>query len=86
MKYLHTVAFILLLIGGLNWGIYGLLDTDVVMWLLGSIMGGLLVKGIYVLVGIAAVYEAVSHKERCKECMSSTSGSDMKAPSMQSGM
>ena len=58
MKHHHTIdliAFILLLIGGLNWGLVGLFDFDLV----GSIFGMMLGRIIFVLVGLAAVYRIV---------------------------
>lgn len=65
MKYWHTIAFIVLVAGGLAWGIYGLFDIDVVY----SVLGSSLAKVVYILVGIAAIYEVATHKWRCKECM-----------------
>lgn len=60
---LHTIAFILLVIGGLNWLLVGLFDTDVVYKL-----GDTAATVVYVLVGLAAVYEVFTHKSRCKNC------------------
>ncbi|HUX35616.1 MAG TPA: DUF378 domain-containing protein [Candidatus Paceibacterota bacterium] len=65
MKYLHIISFILLIIGGLNWLLYAF------GWnLVNAIFGGIpaLEQIIYVLVGLAAVYEAVTHKNNCKVC------------------
>ena len=68
---LHTVGFILLIIGGLNWGLAGLgsffqSNWNVVNLILGSwpVVEAL----VYVLVGVAAVYEVVTHKQNCKDC------------------
>jgi uncharacterized membrane protein YuzA (DUF378 family) len=58
--------FFLLVIGGLNWLLYGLLSTDVGSWLGG--MDTPLARIIYILVGLAAIYELVSHKRCCKMC------------------
>ncbi len=66
MKTLHIVAFILLIIGGLNWLLVGLVGWDISAYLGG--MDSTLARIIYLLVGVAAVYEIVSHKSRCKEC------------------
>jgi uncharacterized membrane protein YuzA (DUF378 family) len=60
------VAFILLVIGGLNWLLVGLMDLDVVAKVFG--MGTTLSKVVYVLVGLSAVYEVVTHKARCTDC------------------
>lgn len=67
MKSLHTVTFILLIIGGLNWLLVGVIGWDV-----GQVFGGqaaIISRIIYILVGLSAIYEIVSHKKNCKECM-----------------
>lgn len=65
MKGLHTVTFILLIIGGLNWGLSAI-GYNVVEMLLGSWPAVLQV--VYILVGLSAVVELVSHKKDCKAC------------------
>ncbi len=65
MKALHKIAFILLIIGGLNWGLSAL-GYNVVEKVLGS--WPTLVTVIYLLVGLSAIYEVVSHKGMCKAC------------------
>ena len=65
------VAFILLVVGGLNWLLVGLFGWDVGMLFGGQ--GALVSKIIYVLVGVSAVYEALTHKGRCKDCQMSMS-------------
>ncbi len=60
------LAFILLVVGGLNWLAVGALDMNLVDWALG--MGSTLSKAVYVLVGLAAIYELVMHKGMCKMC------------------
>ena len=66
MKSLHMVAFILLIVGGLNWGLSAAFGWNVVDMLLGA--GSSVSKVVYILVGLAAVYELVSHKGMCKAC------------------
>lgn len=68
MKGLHIVTWILLIIGGLNWLLIGLGAGDLVMTYIPS-----LAKIIYILVGISAVVEIISHKKNCKCCNSSSS-------------
>ena len=66
MKYLHTISFILLIVGGLNWLLVGLFSWDI-----GMIFGGMsamLSRIIYILVGLSAIYEMTTHKNRCKAC------------------
>lgn len=58
MKNSHIVeiiAVILLLAGGLNWGLYGLFHLNLVT----SIFGEILSRIIFVLVGAAAVYRII---------------------------
>ncbi len=60
------IAFILLVVGGLNWLAVGALNMNIVESVFG--MGTMLTKAIYVLVGLSAIYEVVSHKGNCKIC------------------
>ncbi len=71
MKALHSIAFILVIIGGLNWLVFALSGG----WDVGSLLGGMdsvLSKIVYVLVGLSAVYLVVTHKKSCKSCDSSS--------------
>jgi len=54
MNWLDWVAFILVIIGALNWGLVGLLSFDLVAFLFGPMSMISLV--IYDLVGLAALY------------------------------
>ena len=66
MKHLHMGAFLLLVVGGLNWLLLGLFQ-----WEIGSLFGGsdaVVSRVIYVLIGLAAVYELATHKKNCKGC------------------
>lgn len=63
MKTLYVVAFILLLIGGLNWGLVGFFGFDLVTWLFGD--GATLSKVIYALVGVSAVFVAIAYFTDC---------------------
>jgi uncharacterized protein len=56
MKAVYTIAMILLVVGGLNWGLVGLFNFDLVAFLFGAMSG--LSRVIYTLVGISAVYAA----------------------------
>ena len=55
---LDYLAMILMIIGGLNWGLVGLLDLDLVATLFGS--GSTVSRVIYILVGLAAVWGLVT--------------------------
>lgn len=65
-KGLHMVAFLLTVVGALNWGLIGLLNLNLVTVLLGS--WPMLEKLIYILVGLSAVYLIATHKKDCKTC------------------
>jgi uncharacterized membrane protein YuzA (DUF378 family) len=54
MKALNLTTLCLIIIGGLNWGIIGLTDFNVVSWIFGGFS-----RVIYVLVGLAALYQIV---------------------------
>lgn len=56
-NWLGWVVSILLVIGGLNWGLVGLFNVDVVAWIFGTMTTWSRI--IYVLVGLAALYKAV---------------------------
>jgi uncharacterized membrane protein YuzA (DUF378 family) len=56
MKLLDVVALVLLVVGGLNWGLVAL-GTNLVETIFGSMPW--LVSVIYLLVGISAIYVAV---------------------------
>jgi len=60
MKKLDVTAAVLLVIGGLNWGVVGLTGSDLV----GTIFGNLSApsRAVYLVVALAAVYEAVQWK------------------------
>jgi uncharacterized membrane protein YuzA (DUF378 family) len=51
---LDWIAMILVIIGGLNWGLVGLLELDLVELIFGSIP--ILMKLVYILVGLSALY------------------------------
>ncbi len=61
MKGLDTIAAVLLVVGGLNWGLVGLFQWDLVA-AIGGGMSGVLARIIYTVVGLAALYQAVSWK------------------------
>ena len=54
MSVFTWVAFILLVVGGINWGLVGLFGFDLVATLFGHMAA--LSRVIYTLVGISAVY------------------------------
>ena len=60
MKKLDVVAAVLLVIGGLNWGVVGLTGSDIVGTVLGNLSPASRV--VYILVGLAALYQAAQWK------------------------
>ena len=61
MKSIDVLAAALLIIGGLNWGLVGLFQFDLVAAIFGS-QSALLSRVVYILVGISAVYQALTWK------------------------
>ena len=67
MKALHMIAFVLLVVGGLNWGLTAL-GFNVVDKVLGA--WPTVEKVVYILVGLSALWEAIMHTKQCKYCAS----------------
>lgn len=55
---IDIISVVLVIIGGLNWGLIGLVQVDVVASVLGG-AASVLSRIAYVLVGLAAIYFAV---------------------------
>ncbi len=62
---IHMIAFILLIIGGLNWLLVAF-GWNLVDAIFGA--GSSISMVIYVLVGLSAIWELVMHKKQCKMC------------------
>ena len=66
MKALHMIAFILLVIGGLNWLLFAFNPSwNLVAIVLGT---GTLAMIVYILIGLSAIFEAIMHGKNCKTC------------------
>ena len=61
MKAIDVIVAVLLVIGGLNWGLVGFFQFDLVATLFGG-SDMVLARIVYGLVGLAAVYQAVQVK------------------------
>lgn len=61
---LHKITWVLLIIGGLNWLLTGLIPG----WDLGNYISGTGAMIVYVLVGLSALVELFSHKKICRNC------------------
>jgi uncharacterized protein len=58
MRKLDGVAAVLVIVGGLNWGLIGIAKFDLVAWIFGLDFGetNAATRVVYSLVGLAAVY------------------------------
>ena len=57
MRGLNVITLVLLIVGGLTWGLVGLFDFDLVAALFGE--KSLLSRIVYGLVGLAALYQLI---------------------------
>lgn len=64
MKTLDVITTVLLVVGGLNWGLVGAAKFDLVATIFGMHFGetSALSSAVYLLVGLSAVYQAASFK------------------------
>jgi uncharacterized protein len=62
MKKIDILALILLIIGGINWGFWGVVDFNIIDYVFGKLW---IDKVIYFLVGISAIYVLVSYRRFC---------------------
>ncbi|UCD95409.1 MAG: DUF378 domain-containing protein [Candidatus Zixiibacteriota bacterium] len=71
MKTLDVIVAILLVIGGLNWGLIGVFRFDVVAAIFGDM--GVITRIIYILVGVCAIYRLILWKSIQSRCGKSPS-------------
>jgi len=64
MKTLDVIAAVLLVVGGLNWGLVGVAHFDLVATIFGMKFGetSALSSAVYLLVCLSALYQALSFK------------------------
>jgi len=60
MKTIDVIVAILVIVGGLNWGLVGLFSFDLVATIFGDM--SILSRIIYILVGVAALYQIIFWK------------------------
>ena len=53
-SWFQKLLLLLVIVGGINWGIYGIWGFDLVGWVLGGSLGWL-ARTVFVIVGIAAL-------------------------------
>jgi uncharacterized membrane protein YuzA (DUF378 family) len=58
MKALSGISLALLIVGGLNWGLVGVFNFDLVASVFGA--GSTLSRIVYTLVGLSAVWQAIA--------------------------
>ena len=66
MKSVNTIALVLLIVGGLNWGVLALTG-----WEIGQLFGGMdamISKVVYVLVGLSALLIAARFSKMSQAC------------------
>ena len=71
MDHLCKLSYILLVVGAINWGLYGLLGLDLVSMLLGSMP--MLMKLVYVFIGVSGVYALYGMLTKTSSCCSKQS-------------
>lgn len=64
MCVIHKIAWILVIVGALNWGLIGVLNFNLVNMILGSVP--MIERVVYILVGLSAV--AMFFCGNCKGC------------------
>ena len=64
LNYLDWLAIILVVVGGLNWGLVGLLDFDLVAMIFGDM--SVISRVVYSLVGLSAIYLAATSMKLTK--------------------
>ena len=57
MKFINILTLVLVIVGGLNWGLVGLFGFDLVAAIFGA--GSALASLVYVLVGLSAAWQIV---------------------------
>jgi uncharacterized membrane protein YuzA (DUF378 family) len=75
MNSLDWVALVLVIIGGLNWGLIGLFNFDLVAAIFGNMSS--ISRIVYILVGLGAIYMICSAAKMCPK------GMDSKEPEKQ---
>lgn len=64
MKTIDLITKVLVIVGGLNWGLVGVANFDLVATIFGA--GSVLAKTVYTLVGVSALVQAVSLGSKSK--------------------
>jgi len=62
MNIIKLLAFILIVVGGLNWGLVGLFNFDLVATIFGDM--SMISRIVYILVGLSAIYVFFTHLKK----------------------
>ncbi len=54
MNVVYKICLVLIIVGGLNWGLIGLFNFDLVAWIFGGAQT-LLARAVYTVVGVSAI-------------------------------
>jgi uncharacterized membrane protein YuzA (DUF378 family) len=65
MKTIKIIAIILVVIGGLNWGLVGLFNFDLIAAIFGAM--SVISRIVYILVGLSAIYLVVIFNSLLKD-------------------
>lgn len=57
MRALNLITLILVIIGGVNWGLVGLVNLDLVAGVFGT--GSTLARTVYIVVGLSALWQLI---------------------------
>jgi uncharacterized membrane protein YuzA (DUF378 family) len=57
LNVVDWIALVLVIVGGLNWALVGILKFDLVAWIFGDM--SIVSRIVYILVGVGAVYMAI---------------------------
>ncbi len=60
MKKFDLITFVLVIIGGLNWGLLGILSFDLITFVFGNING--LNRVVHILIGLSALYYVIAFR------------------------
>ncbi|PWU05641.1 MAG: DUF378 domain-containing protein [Verrucomicrobia bacterium] len=61
MKILDVLTAIILIIGGLNWGVMSIIDFNLIAWIFRDM--NLLTRIIFLVIGLSAVYQILFWKQ-----------------------
>lgn len=72
-KYINMVSLALIVIGAINWGLWGFFQFDLVAFIAGGNYT-MLARAIYAIVGLAGLYSLTFFGRCCSKCKCSCHG------------